>query len=108
MTATPRGASVSSIEVAICAGDMVYIKRNDEYTARNNAAMKTLVEKHQVKLRALPPEVMAELKRISIEVIDEMAANDPSVDKVYQAYKQFQIDVKAYHEVSEKEYLINR
>lgn len=81
---------------------------HDEYTARNNAAMKTLVEKHQVKLRALPPEVMAELKRISIEVIDEMAANDPSVDKVYQAYKQFQIDVKAYHEVSEKEYLINR
>ncbi len=80
----------------------------DEYNARNKNALKTLVEKHHVKLRQLPPAVLAQLKKYTAEVMVEQAANDAGFAKVWQSYSQFLQDIRAYDDLTLKQYYQNR
>ena len=73
----------------------------DEYTARNNKALRELVDVHGVELRRLPDDVIAEFKIIANEILEENASQDETVKKVYQSYLKFKNEVSAYHEVSE-------
>ena len=77
----------------------------DEYTARNNNALIELVEKHGVKLRKLPNDVLRELKKVSDEVMKEFVAKDDMARKVYDSYSNFKEDVVNYHNISEKAYI---
>ena len=76
-----------------------------EYTARNQLALDTLVNKHKVDLRKLPDEVLAKLKILSVDVVSEIAAKDKLSGKVYKSFKQFSQQVKNWHDVSERTYL---
>ncbi|RMG29111.1 MAG: TRAP transporter substrate-binding protein [Gammaproteobacteria bacterium] len=80
----------------------------DEYTAQNNAALRTLVEKHKVDVRPLPQDVLAKLKALSEEVVAEIAEKDPFARKVYTSYKRFYDETRAWTEISEKAYLVAR
>ena len=80
----------------------------DEYNARNNNALKALVEKHQVQLRALPAPVLSELKKITAEVLAEQAAADPGFAKVWQSYSEFHDSIREYHDLTLKQYYQNR
>lgn len=80
----------------------------DEYTARNNVALKQLIEKHGVKLRKFPAEVMAGLKAATVEVMAEEVANDAAMKKVWDSYQQFSQQAREYHNISEKEYYLTR
>ncbi len=80
----------------------------DEYNARNNAALKTLVEKHHVKLRQFPAEVLTQLKKYTNEVMAEQAAQDAGFAKVWQSYQAFLQDIRAYNDITLKEYYQNR
>ena len=73
----------------------------DEYTARNNKALRELVDVHGVELRKLPDDVIAEFKDIANQILEENAEKDEIVKKVYQSYKNFKAEVSAYHQVSE-------
>ena len=76
----------------------------DDYTASNAKALKTLIEKHNVEVRQLPDEVLAELYRISQEVLAEQAAADPMFNKVYQSIDAFRSEVRQFHDITEKAY----
>ena len=76
-----------------------------EMTARNMRALKELKEKHGVQVKALPDDVLAHLKGISEEVLDEVAESDEMSKKVYASMKAYAEDIKAYHEVSEQAFL---
>jgi TRAP-type mannitol/chloroaromatic compound transport system substrate-binding protein len=76
----------------------------DEYTGRNNAALKELKEKHGVQVKRLPDEVLAKLKSISEEIYAEEAEKDDDFRKVYTSYKEFQTGARDYHRVSEQAY----
>lgn len=80
----------------------------DEYNARNNSALKTLVDQHKVELRALPADVIAQLKTITEEVLAEQAAQDESFAKIYKSYNAFLISMKEYNNLTLKEYYLNR
>jgi TRAP-type mannitol/chloroaromatic compound transport system substrate-binding protein len=80
----------------------------DEYNARNNSALKTLVEKHQVKLRQLPPAVLAQLKKYAAEVMVEQAEKDAGFAKVWQSYSAFLTNIRAYNDLTLKQYYQNR
>lgn len=80
----------------------------DEYTARNNKAMRTLMEVHGVKVRPLPEDVIAALKAASKRVMDKQAGSDADFAKIYEAYQAFYADVSQYHALSEKAYYNNR
>jgi len=74
----------------------------DEYTARNNAALTELVDKHGVVVRQFPREVIDRLREISAVVLEEIAASDPLAARVYASQKAFKDGVMDYHEISEE------
>jgi TRAP-type mannitol/chloroaromatic compound transport system substrate-binding protein len=77
----------------------------NEFTARNNAALVTLVEDHGVQLRKLPDDVLAKLKSISETVVAEAAAEDELSARIHASYIDFKNEVGKYHALSEQAYL---
>ncbi|HEY9135772.1 MAG TPA: TRAP transporter substrate-binding protein [Pseudomonadales bacterium] len=77
----------------------------DEYTARNNAALKTLVEDHNVQLRKLPDDVLKKLKSLSDEAALEAASYDHLTKKIHDSVMAFRESVINYHGISEQAYL---
>ncbi len=73
-----------------------------EYTARNNAALETLVNKHKVQLKPYPAEVLAQLKALADDVVAEEAQGDEMSKKVYDSYIAFREQATEWHEVSEQ------
>ncbi|MBV1883496.1 MAG: TRAP transporter substrate-binding protein [Pseudomonadales bacterium] len=77
----------------------------DEYTARNNTALTDLVEKHNVQVRRLPDDVLMQLRKISEEVVADVAHTDDLSKRIYESYLKFKNSSNAYHQLSEKAYL---
>ncbi len=77
----------------------------DEYTARNSDALQQLVKKHGVEFRRLPDDVLDGLRRVSREVVAEIAAEDPAAGRVYKSFSAFLQKVSAYHRLSEQAYI---
>ncbi|MBT8117143.1 MAG: TRAP transporter substrate-binding protein [Gammaproteobacteria bacterium] len=76
-----------------------------EYTARNNTALRTLVDEHKVDVRAFPDEVIAKLRTLSEEVVGEIAGKDALSAKVFESYNNFRAQVLDWHDISERAYL---
>ncbi|MCR9277939.1 MAG: TRAP transporter substrate-binding protein [Pseudomonadaceae bacterium] len=76
-----------------------------EFTARNNAALRTLIDEHGVELRRLPDDVLAAFKRESANVLQDSIGDDELSRRVYDSYMGFLKEASAYHEISEKAYL---
>jgi len=74
----------------------------DEYTARNNQALISLINDHGIELRKLPDDVLAEFKKITDELLLEMTEKDDASRKIYKSLSEFQKNVSDYHEISEK------
>lgn len=72
-----------------------------EYTARNQQALQTLIEKHQVELREFPEEVLRELKALSEQVIETEAAKDKLSTKVWASQKAFKQQVTKWTNAAE-------
>ena len=76
-----------------------------EYTARNNAALRELVDVHGVELRRLPDDVLDELHKISNEVVAEIPGDDELAKRIFESYNNYKKGVIAYHEISERAYI---
>ncbi len=76
-----------------------------EYTARNPAALETLVGKHQVDLRRYPDDVLQALRKVSREVVEELANKDDFSKKVYASYSKFYREALKWSDLSERAYL---
>ena len=76
-----------------------------EFTARNNAALDTLINEHGVQLRRLPDDVIAALRTSSEEVVAEIADADPLARRIYDSYMAYLEDVRRYHSISEQAYM---
>lgn len=77
----------------------------DEFTARNNTALRELVEQHGVQLRRLPDDVLLALYEASEEVLAELVAADPMAARVNASFQAFYNKVRAYHHISEQAYI---
>jgi TRAP-type mannitol/chloroaromatic compound transport system substrate-binding protein len=77
----------------------------DEYTARNNNALRVLVDEHGVQLRRLPDDVLLQLWRGTEVAIQKLVDSDPMAARVYASYKKFYDGVRAYHHISEQAYI---
>jgi TRAP-type mannitol/chloroaromatic compound transport system substrate-binding protein len=96
-------ADLQSIVTNACRvvnGDMLA-----EYTARNNTALRALVEEHNVDVRPFPNEVISRLRALSEEVVREIAGKDAISAKVYKSYSEFRQQVVDWHDISERAYL---
>lgn len=77
----------------------------DEYTARNNAALQSLINDHNVQLRRLPDDVLRALWQGSQQVMSALVSSDPMAAKVYASYSEFYKGVRNYHHISEQSYI---
>lgn len=76
-----------------------------EYIARNNQALQTLVNEHQVKVKKLPDEVTRRLRELSHQVVAEIADKDALSQRVYASFREFRAQVIQWHNISERAYL---
>ena len=77
----------------------------DEFTARNNESLTTLLEEHSTKLRPLPDDVMDVLHSNAVIALEELKKDDPMAQKISASYEAFLDGVRTYHEISERAYL---
>ncbi len=73
-----------------------------EYTARNNQALDTLINKHNVKLMPLPDQVIKTLREISEEVVSEVATKSAEAEKIYRSVSTFKQQVIRWSSISEQ------
>ena len=76
-----------------------------EYTARNPAALQTLISKHEVQVRRFPDDVIRKLRELSTQVVAEIAEKDEFSSKVYASYQKFLTQAKEWSGMSELTYL---
>ena len=78
-----------------------------EYTARNNSALRELIDQHYVELRRLPDDVLNEIRMVSEQMIQEMVNGDDDElsRRIYESWRRYRDDVVAYHEISERAYI---
>jgi TRAP-type mannitol/chloroaromatic compound transport system substrate-binding protein len=76
-----------------------------EYTARNPAALQTLLTEHKVDLRKFPDDVIAKLRELSAEVVAEIAEKDAFSQKTYASYQSFLKQAREWSGISELTYL---
>lgn len=79
-----------------------------EYIARNNDALATLVNEYQVDVRPLPDDVLAGLRDLSEQVVQEVAAKTPQAQKIYDSYLGFRDKVVRWQAISQQPYLAAR
>lgn len=72
-----------------------------EFTARNGESLEQLREAG-VDVRAFPDEVLRELQRLTWEVLDDIAADDPLSARVYESFNRYFKTVRGWTEISEK------
>lgn len=76
-----------------------------EFTARNQGALKTLINEHGVKLRRYSDELLMELGRISGEVVAEIGNTDATTKKVYESFLEFRKNSITWSKISEQGFL---
>mgnify|MGYP000241521604 CR=1 FL=1 len=77
-----------------------------EYTARNNAALRELVDIHGVQLRQLPADVLQKIRKISYAMTEEIVdPDDELANRIYNSYQTYRDGVLSYHEISERAYI---
>ena len=74
----------------------------DEYTARNNQALETLVNTHGVILKRLPDDVLKKFKEITSKLLEDLIAEDSLSKKIFESQENFKKNVSKYHKISEK------
>lgn len=77
----------------------------DEYTARNNQALRELLDVHHVEVRRLPDDVLKKLREISRQVMLDVAASDPLAREVYESFDAFSKSVAPYYRISEQAFI---
>jgi TRAP-type mannitol/chloroaromatic compound transport system substrate-binding protein len=76
-----------------------------DFTAKNNAALQTLVKEHNVEVRRFPDDVLTKLKELSDQVVAEVAKQDTVSKKVYDSYEKFRQQAIPWQNISERAYL---
>jgi TRAP-type mannitol/chloroaromatic compound transport system substrate-binding protein len=76
-----------------------------EYTARNPAALDTLLNKHKVDMRVYPEDVLKQLRKVSEEVVAELANKDTFTKKTYASYSKFYNQAKRWSDISQLAFL---
>lgn len=77
-----------------------------EYTARNNFALRELVDNQNVELRPLPQDVLDVFREISYKMISEIpSADDELSQRIYDSYNAYRKGVISYHQISERAFI---
>ena len=88
------------VKVSAYVANMTMLAR---YDARNNAALKRLLDAG-VKLRPYSQEILEAAEKAAFELYDELAASDADFKTIYEPWKAFREGVQKWHDVNEGAY----
>jgi TRAP-type mannitol/chloroaromatic compound transport system substrate-binding protein len=74
-----------------------------QFDARN-AAFVDKIKKHGIIFRQFPDDVLKALYKAALKINEQVADSDPVARKVYDHYKNFQKDVRGWHNLNEVSY----
>ena len=89
-----------------CMAENAYVLA--EFNTRNYQSLITLTEEHQVKLRRFPDEVLEILRRLSSEVMEELAVEDPMIGRILESYRAFATEIGAWLRIAEYTFIAAR
>ena len=75
-----------------------------EFEAQNGAALQELISKHKVNLVRFPDELLAGLKKLAVETMEEEADKDAASRKVHEAFKKFKAQVGVWGSIADNAY----
>ncbi|MEE9534402.1 MAG: TRAP transporter substrate-binding protein [Acidimicrobiia bacterium] len=76
-----------------------------EFNARNSSALEQILADETVEVRPFPDDVLAGLKALSLQVIEDLAARDPLAAKVWDSYRTFLGHSRPWQQISEQAYI---
>lgn len=91
-------SSLKAIVAHACAAEATYALA--EMERLNVEALAALTTRHNVKLRTFPADLIAAARKVSAEVLAELAARGPAARKVYDSYMAFRERAAAWSRAS--------
>ncbi|MGB5492092.1 MAG: TRAP transporter substrate-binding protein [Woeseiaceae bacterium] len=79
-----------------------------EYTHGNAMSLRQLKQDPNIEIRPFPEEVLALLRSIAKDVVDELMATDPAAEKIGRAYFEYLALVSDNSRISEQAYFDTR
>ena len=79
-----------------------------EFSYGNSMALAQLTGDPKVEIRKLPDDVLALLKRLSLEIVDELSARDPWAERIQESFYGFLEKSAENQRISEQAYLNTR
>ena len=76
-----------------------------EFMARNAQALQQLMAEGNIELREYSKPLLTELKKITFEVVEELAADNSQFAKVWESYRTFMESSRGWQAISEQSYL---
>lgn len=73
-----------------------------EFEAKNNEYLKKIVSESSVEILPYPKEVMEGLKKIALDIYQEMAEKDKWSKKAYTSFNSFQSDIAQWSQGTER------
>lgn len=80
----------------------VYAWSSSRIDTLSAVALKEIQATPGTRIRRLPAEVLRELRRLTIEVLDEEAGKSPEFKRVLEAYNKFRRDIVPWSAISEE------
>ena len=76
-----------------------------DFVAHNGTSLQILEEKHGVRLLHYPPEVLSGLGRLTAQVLDALADQDPMSRQIYDSMIDFRAQARTWSNISQNAYL---
>jgi TRAP-type mannitol/chloroaromatic compound transport system substrate-binding protein len=73
-----------------------------EFEAKNAEYLAKIKSETNVEIRRFPPEVLARLREISKDVVQQLVASDPMSRKIYDSLMAFKAQINDWADVSER------
>jgi len=75
-----------------------------EFDAKNAEYLQKIINETDVKIRAFPKQVISGLKKATLEVLEELTAQDAFAQKVYSQYEAFRKQINPWMDIAEREF----
>jgi TRAP-type mannitol/chloroaromatic compound transport system substrate-binding protein len=75
-----------------------------EFEARNGAALVELIEKHNVQLKRFPADVLAQLRTLAEETVEEEANKNKLARKTADSFNKFKKQWGAWADTADRSY----
>jgi TRAP-type mannitol/chloroaromatic compound transport system substrate-binding protein len=90
------------------ASQAINVDMISEFMARNATSLAEIARDDSVQILKFPDSVLTGLKALTLEVVEELAAENETVARVWASYRAFMENSRSWQEISEQAYLATR